>query len=140
MKRIPLVLLVALAAGLTLPLAGSAAEGDSPRACADLREGAFAVLSGNYVQGDFQTAAPLCNGGVSLTIFVNDGTTTTALSPTTVIGTFHSFAITFDPTVTLVCVYAEVSVGRGHHIIDRIPDTGTRCLGFGGTVFYDYPF
>lgn len=141
MKRILLVLLVALAAGLTVPLAGSAAEGDSPRACADFLDGGF-VKFGGEVDGIFQTAAPLCNGGVSYTVFFTDYATGADLAQPLVFTAGDGsilFHTTVDPSTVTVCIYAEASVGRGHHVFDRIPDTGCHGVSIGGTVVYDSP-
>ena len=143
MKKILLVLSVALAAVLTVPLAGSAAEGDSPRACADLLEGGLVKFGGD-VEGSFQTAAPLCNGGVSYTVFFTDYATGADLAQPLVFTAAGDGSILFhttvNPSTVAVCIYAEASVGRGHHVIDRIPDTGCHGVSVGGTVVYDYDY
>jgi len=143
MNRILLGLFVLLVASLAVPLAVSAAVGDSPRACADFDKGGL-VKFGGSVDGFFSINAPLCKGGVSYTVYVSDGTTTTAVGPTAVFsnngfGDF-SFEITLDPSTVGACIYAEASVGRGHHVIDRIPDTGCHWVTTGGTVVYDYDY
>jgi hypothetical protein len=123
MRKVLLVVLVALT-GLAVPTAGSGADDDSPLACADILIAGAAYDSAGDFAVAIRTAAPVCKF-VSYTAYVSDGTTTTVLSePTFAFADGFLFSTNLDDSIPSVCVYAEASVGRGHHVLDRIPDTG----------------
>ena len=134
MKKILLVLSVALAAGLPFrwPEAPPKVIRRGP-ARTSSRE-VFVYFGGDLV-GSFRTAAPLCNGGVSYAVFFS-GETTATDSPTLVFTATEHGSILFDTTQILdpggVCSYPG-SIGRPRSSRLR-PDPRHRLPGgqFGG--------
>jgi hypothetical protein len=116
---VPVLLVASL---LALPAGGSAAPNDSPLGCADIVSGAAAYDSSGAVAVGVRLAAPACKY-VSYTVYVTTGAVTTAVStPDIITPDVLLFSTIVDPAHQNVCVYAETSVGNGHHVFDRAPD------------------
>lgn len=128
-------------AATLLALSGSAvaatavpATAETGPKCADIVDG-NALYDDTGVHARMLLAAPACKG-VTYTLYVSDGTTTTTRlatatgTPTTTAA--GDPAVTFDTAVTDptstdgVCLY--VTTSRGRHVFDRAPDTG--CIDY----------